>query len=96
MTYVVTIECDSFKYTDCVAVCPVDAFHEGPNMLYINPEICIDCDACVKECPVEAIFVAEDIPEKWIDNIDLNKEMNKIYPVISKKAKPLKSASWID
>jgi ferredoxin len=65
-------------------------------MLYINPEICIDCDACVKECPVEAIFVAEDVPEKWIDSIDLNKEMSKKYPVISIKAKPLKSASWID
>ena len=55
MTYTVTANCDKCKYTDCVEVCPVEAFHEGPDMLYIHPETCIDCNACVEECPVEAI-----------------------------------------
>ena len=52
MTYVVTAHCNGCKYTDCVEVCPVEAFHEGPEMVYINPESCIDCNACVEECPV--------------------------------------------
>ena len=52
MTYTVTANCEKCKYTDCVEVCPVEAFHEGPDMLYINPETCIDCNACVEECPI--------------------------------------------
>ena len=62
MTYIVTENCDGCKYTDCVEVCPVEAFHEGPSMLYINPETCIDCNACVEECPVEAIYADVDVP----------------------------------
>ena len=73
MTYVVTENCDNCKYTDCVEVCPVDAFHEGETMLYINPETCIDCDACVSECPVEAIFAEEDVPEEHESAIEFNK-----------------------
>jgi len=56
MAYVVTESCIKCKYTDCVDVCPVDCFREGPNMLVIDPEECIDCTLCVPECPVEAIF----------------------------------------
>ncbi|HYY58281.1 MAG TPA: 4Fe-4S binding protein, partial [Pyrinomonadaceae bacterium] len=52
MTYVVTELCVDCKYTDCAAVCPVEAFHDLPDRLYINPDTCIDCDACVPECPV--------------------------------------------
>jgi len=63
MTYVVTESCIKCKYTDCVDVCPVDCFHEGPNMLVIDPDECIDCTLCVAECPVEAIFAEEDVPE---------------------------------
>ena len=74
MTYVVTAYCDGCKYTDCVEGCPVEAFHEGPDMLYINPEACIDCNACVEECPVEAIFVEEDVPPEWDKFIDKNYE----------------------
>ena len=61
MTYTVTENCEKCKYTDCVEVCPVEAFHEGPDMLYINPETCIDCNACVEECPVEAIYDEEEV-----------------------------------
>ena len=62
MTYVVTESCIKCKYTDCVDVCPVDCFHEGPNMLVIDPDECIDCTLCVAECPVEAIFAEDDVP----------------------------------
>ena len=70
MTYIVTDACIKCKYTDCVEVCPVDCFYEGENMLVIHPDECIDCGACVPECPVDAIFADTDIPdgeEAWID-----------------------------
>ena len=70
MTFVVTENCIRCKYTDCVEVCPVDCFYEGPNFLVIDPDECIDCGACVPECPVEAIFADTDVPdeeEEWID-----------------------------
>ena len=74
MTYVVTEPCVDCKYTDCAAVCPVEAFHELTDRLYINAETCIDCDACVPECPVEAIFADNNVPEEqahWTQiNID--------------------------
>ena len=63
MTYVVVELCVDCKYTDCAAVCPVEAFHELPDRLYINADTCIDCDACVPECPVEAIFADTNVPE---------------------------------
>src|ERR1700704_4957797 len=62
MTYVVTESCVKCKYTDCVDVCPVDCFREGPNMLVIDPDECIDCTLCVAECPVEAIYAEDDVP----------------------------------
>src|SRR5215510_8735351 len=63
MTYVVTESCIRCKYTDCVDVCPVDCFREGPNFLVIDPDECIDCTLCVAECPVEAIFAEDDVSE---------------------------------
>ena len=72
MTFVVTGACDGCKYTDCVVVCPVDCFYEGATMLYINPPECIDCDACVPECPVEAIYEESDVPEGQEDYIEIN------------------------
>ena len=72
MTFVVTGACDGCKYTDCVVVCPVDCFYEGATMLYINPTECIDCDACVPECPVEAIYEESDVPEGQEDYIESN------------------------
>jgi ferredoxin len=65
MTHVVTEACIRCKYTDCVDVCPVDCFREGPNMLVIDPDECIDCGACEPECPVEAIFPEDALPQKW-------------------------------
>ena len=63
MTYIVTENCIKCKYTDCVDVCPVDCFKEGPNMLVIDPEECIDCTLCVAECPVDAIYSEDDLPD---------------------------------
>ena len=75
MAYVVTEPCINCKYTNCAAVCPVDAFREGPNFLVIDPLECIDCDACVPECPVEAIFPDDEVPEKWENYIELNERL---------------------
>ena len=75
MTFVVAEPCDHCKYTDCVVVCPVECFYGDEKMLYIHPDECIDCDACVPECPVEAIFEEDNVPEKWHEYIALNAEM---------------------
>jgi len=83
MAFVVTDNCIQCKYTDCVAVCPADAFHQGPNFLVINPESCIDCDLCPVECPAEAIFQEDDVPADQKDFIELNAELAKIWPVIT-------------
>lgn len=84
MTYVVTENCVDCKYTDCAAVCPVEAFHQLPDRLYINPDTCIDCDACVPECPVEAIYPDTALPEQYLEWLHLNAEAEK-YPIISTK-----------
>src|SRR5574339_632493 len=65
MAYVVADPCVKCKYTDCVAVCPVDCFYEGKNSLAINPDECIDCGACEPECPTTAIFEESELPSKW-------------------------------
>ena len=79
MPYVVTEPCIKCKYTNCAAVCPVDAFREGPNFLVIDPNECIDCDACVSECPVEAIYPDDEVPEKWEHFIDLNERLAETW-----------------
>ncbi len=88
MTYVVTENCIKCKYTDCVEVCPVDCFHEGPNFLVINPEECIDCTLCVPECPAEAIFAEDDVPEDQEHFLELNAELAKGWPVITEMKDP--------
>ena len=87
MTYVVNGSCVDCKYTDCVTVCPVDCFKEGPNMLIIDPDECIDCAVCVPECPVDAI-VPDDTPgiNDWLKFAHDNKN----WPVITVKKEPLK------
>ena len=82
MTFVVTESCIKCKYTDCVDVCPVDAFREGPNFLAIDPDECIDCAVCVPECPVNAIFAEEDVPTDQQDFIALNAELAPKWKVI--------------
>ena len=89
MAYVVTQPCFGCKYTDCVVVCPTDCFHEGDQMLYINPEPCVDCGACEPECPVSAIFFEENVPEDQQPFIKLNAEMSQSCPPITTKKEPL-------
>jgi len=92
MTYVVTEACVKCKYTDCVDVCPVDCFHEGPNFLVIDPEECIDCTLCVAECPVEAIYAEDDVPDDQRAYIALNAELAKGWKVIIERKDPLPDA----
>jgi ferredoxin len=95
MTYVVTESCIKCKYTDCVDVCPVDAFREGPNFLAIDPDECIDCTLCVAECPVEAIFAEEDVPEGQRAFIGLNAELSRHWkPIVMTKAPPRDADVW--
>jgi ferredoxin len=92
MTYVVTEACIKCKYTDCVDVCPVDCFREGPNFLVIDPDECIDCSVCVPECPVEAIYAEDDVPEDQREFIALNAELAKKWPPIVARKEPLPDA----
>ena len=96
MTYIVTEYCDKCKYTDCVEVCPVEAFHEGPDMLYINPDSCIDCDVCVSQCPVDAIYADDQLPKKWDAWVEINADMCEQYPVIYEKKDPLPTAKTLN
>ena len=89
MAHIVCEPCLKCKYTDCVTVCPVDCFHEDTEMLYIDPEVCIDCGACIPECPVQAIFCDDDVPEKWESYIKLNEEKSLELPVLTEKKEPL-------
>ena len=92
MAYVVTQNCIQCKYTDCVDVCPVDCFVEGPNFLAIDPEECIDCTLCVAECPVEAIFSEDDVQEDQIEFIEINAKLAKVWTIISEKKDALPDA----
>ena len=74
MAHVVCEPCHDCKYTDCVVVCPCECFYEDGSMLYIDPEHCIDCQACTPECPVEAIYQDIDVPAKWSHFIAVNAE----------------------
>ncbi|HEY0666447.1 MAG TPA: ferredoxin FdxA [Gallionella sp.] len=86
MTYVVSEPCIKCKYTDCVDVCPVDCFREGPNFLVIDPEECIDCTLCVAECPVNAIYAEDDLPAGQQHFTALNAELaRKWKPIVEKK-----------
>jgi ferredoxin len=97
MTFVVTETCIKCKYMDCVEVCPVDCFHEGPNFLVIDPEECIDCTLCEPECPVDAIYSEEEIPKGQEEFLKLNAELAKAWPVITeKKAAPADADDWKD
>ena len=92
MTYVVLENCIACKYTDCVDVCPVDCFHEGPNFLVIDPDECIDCALCVPECPADAIVPEDEVPEGQEIFIALNAELAKRWPVISSPQNALPDA----
>ncbi|THT99275.1 ferredoxin family protein [Lampropedia puyangensis] len=94
MTHVVTENCIKCKYTDCVDVCPVDCFKEGPNFLIIDPDECIDCAVCVPECPAEAIFAEEDVPADQQEFIQINADLNESgnYKTITKRKPAMEDA----
>ncbi len=95
MTYVVGENCIKCKYTDCVDVCPVDCFHEGPNFLVIDPEECIDCTLCEPECPANAIFVDDELPADQSAFLALNEELSRGWPVINEsKDSPDDADDW--
>ena len=97
MTFVVTESCIKCKYTDCVEVCPVNCFHEGPNMLVIDPDECIDCTLCEPECPVNAILSEDDLSEGQRHYLDLNAELAKLWPVLNeRKPAPADADEWKD
>ena len=97
MTFVVNANCIKCKYTDCVEVCPVDCFHEGPNFLVIDPEECIDCTLCEPECPVDAILSEDELPPDQQHFLELNAELSRTWPVLTeKKDAPEDAAEWED
>ena len=96
MAFVVTDNCILCKYTDCVAVCPADAFYEGPNFLVINPDDCIDCDLCPVECPADAIYREDEVPEDQQAFVELNAELSQHWPRITKVKPALAEAKQWD
>ena len=95
MTYVVTQDCIKCKYTDCVAVCPVDCFYEGDEMLVINPDECIDCGVCEPECPANAII--PDTDSKFTQRLfDINKKWSNVWDVIVDQKDPLPDADLLN
>jgi ferredoxin len=95
MTYVVTEACIKCKYTDCVDMCPTDAFREGPNFLVIDPNECIDCTLCVAECPVGAIYAEDEVPKGQEGFTSLNAELAERWqPIVEKKPAPPDADEW--
>jgi ferredoxin len=93
MAFVVTENCIKCKFTDCVDVCPVDCFHEGPNFLVIDPDECIDCTLCEPECPAGAIFAEDDVPLEQKEFISINAELAKKWPIITTVTEALPDAT---
>jgi len=96
MAYVVTDNCIDCKYTSCAAVCPVDAFREGADRLVIDPEACIDCNACVPECPVHAIYAESEIPPQWAGALELARQVASTLPAITTPKAALKGPRCVD
>ena len=92
MTTVVTDNCRTCRFTDCVAVCPVECFHYDDEMLYIDPDVCIDCSACIPECPVQAIFEEDDLPDDKRNWIKINAEKAPKLPTCTESMEPLPGA----
>jgi ferredoxin len=96
MAFIVGENCIKCKYQDCVEVCPVDCFHEGPNFLVIDPVECIDCSVCVPECPAGAIYAEEDLPEDQQEFVAINANLAKEWPVITRIGQLLEDAAEWD
>ena len=88
MAFIVTENCIKCKYTDCVSVCPVDCFYEGPSMLVINPDECIDCALCEPECPAEAIYADDELPEDQKVFVEINEKYSSVWPNIVEQIDP--------
>lgn len=97
MAYIVGENCIRCKYTDCVEVCPVDCFREGENFLVIDPDECIDCALCVPECPANAIYAEDDLPEDQRQFVAINAELAKTWkPIVEKKGAPADADEWLN
>ena len=95
MTFVVTENCIRCKYTDCVEVCPVHCFYEGPNFLVIHPDECIDCGLCEPECPADAILQDDELSDEQQIFMELNAELAEIWPNIAlRKPAPADADDW--
>ncbi|KGD61468.1 ferredoxin, 4Fe-4S [Alcanivorax jadensis T9] len=95
MTFVVGENCINCKHTDCVEVCPVDCFYEGPNFLVIHPDECIDCALCEPECPVNAIFSEDELPEGEQEFLEINADLAEKWPNITEmKDAPDDAEEW--
>ncbi|MBA2652166.1 MAG: ferredoxin family protein [Tatlockia sp.] len=95
MTFVITESCIKCKYTDCVEVCPVDCFYEGPNFLVIHPDECIDCALCEPECPVDAIMSEDDLSPEQQKFLQINAELANVWPnITTKKDGPPDAKEW--
>ncbi len=92
MTHIVTDNCRACRFTQCVSVCPVECFHVGEDMLYIDPELCIDCGGCIPVCPVNAIYDTVAMPEEHAPWIAINKQKSAELPVISAAMDPMPGA----
>ena len=92
MTFIVGENCINCKHTDCVEVCPVEAFYEGPNFLVIHPDECIDCALCEPECPIDAIYSEDEIPEGEEVFLELNAELADQWPNIVAMKTPMDDA----
>ena len=92
MATVVTANCNGCRFTDCVAVCPVECFHYDDNMVYIDPDVCIDCSACIPECPVQAIYEEDDLPEELKQWVEINAERAPTLPICGEPMEPLPGA----
>ncbi len=99
MAFIVTEPCIKCKYTDCVDVCPVDCFREGPNFLVIDPHECIDCALCLPQCPVDAIINGYEAVGPQLQFVELNARLSRNVewkPIIRSKDPPPDHAQWKD
>lgn len=92
MPHVVTDNCARCRFTDCVSHCPVECFHADDDRLYIDPNVCIDCSACIDACPVHAIYEVIDLPAEMSMWIAINAERSMTLPVIRGRQEPLPTA----
>jgi len=92
MPHIVTDNCQLCRFTDCVSHCPVECFHSDDERLYIDPDVCVDCGACIPACPVQAIYDVVDMPDDKEPWIAINRERAKELPVVTEKQTPLPTA----